>query len=126
MSLMDSFFSSPFSRRTFVEKTLRCRECGKEFVYSVADQEEAAARGHYHDPSRCAECRAARRQRRGDAGPAPAHEAPVGAPSGGRQRREMHSAICAECGAQAQVPFVPRNDRPVYCSNCFEKVRVAR
>lgn len=126
MSLMDSVFSSPFSRRTFADRTLRCRECGKEFVYRAADQEEAAGRGHYHDPSRCADCRAVRRQRRGDAAQAPAHDAAAGGPGGGRQRREMHSAICAECGAQAQVPFVPRNDRPVYCSNCFEKVRVAR
>ncbi len=21
------------------------------------------------------------------------------------------------------VPFAPRNDRPVYCSSCFDKVR---
>lgn len=125
MSVYDSLFTSPFSRRTFVDKQVQCRECGKEFVHTVADQEEAAARGHFHTPSRCPDCRAARRQRRGDTAPAPAAEAAAGA-SGGRQRREMHSAICAECGAHAQVPFVPRNDRPVYCSNCFEKVRVAR
>jgi CxxC-x17-CxxC domain-containing protein len=35
----------------------------------------------------------------------------------------MHAAVCAECGGQALVPFLPRNDRPVYCSNCFDKVR---
>jgi CxxC-x17-CxxC domain-containing protein len=22
------------------------------------------------------------------------------------------------------VPFLPRNDKPVYCSDCFERVRV--
>ena len=38
-------------------------------------------------------------------------------------QREMHAAVCAECGGQALVPFLPRNDRPVYCSNCFDKVR---
>jgi CxxC-x17-CxxC domain-containing protein len=37
--------------------------------------------------------------------------------------REMHAAVCAECGGQALVPFLPRNDRPVYCSSCFDKVR---
>ena len=36
---------------------------------------------------------------------------------------DLHAAVCAECGGQALVPFLPRNDRPVYCSNCFDKVR---
>jgi CxxC-x17-CxxC domain-containing protein len=30
---------------------------------------------------------------------------------------------CSSCGQPAQVPFVPRNDKPVYCSDCFSKVR---
>lgn len=128
MSLPDAVFTSPFSRRSFADKTVRCRDCGKEFFHSVAEQEESAGRGHFHAPSRCPDCRATRRQRRTDAALAPGannvHAAPMG--RDGRQRREMHSAVCAECGSQAQVPFVPRNDRPVYCSNCFEKVRVAR
>ena len=38
----------------------------------------------------------------------------------------MHTVICAECGAETQVPFLPKNDRPVYCSTCYDKVRVAR
>jgi CxxC-x17-CxxC domain-containing protein len=33
----------------------------------------------------------------------------------------MHSVICAECGNQATVPFLPRGDRPVYCSDCFSR-----
>lgn len=41
---------------------------------------------------------------------------------GGRDsEREMHSATCAECGNECKVPFRPSGDRPVYCSNCFEK-----
>ena len=35
----------------------------------------------------------------------------------------FHAAICGACGGQAVVPFAPRNDRPVYCSSCFDKVR---
>ena len=38
-------------------------------------------------------------------------------------RREMHVATCAKCGGEAQVPFVPRGDRPVYCSRCFDEIR---
>ena len=31
----------------------------------------------------------------------------------------VHAAICANCGKPTQVPFLPREDRPVYCSECF-------
>ena len=31
-----------------------------------------------------------------------------------------HQVICAECGTSTTVPFQPRQDRPVYCSPCFE------
>jgi CxxC-x17-CxxC domain-containing protein len=43
-----------------------------------------------------------------------------------RPQREMHPAVCAECGAQTMVPFLPRNDKPVYCSTCYDKVRARR
>lgn len=36
-------------------------------------------------------------------------------------RRSMHPATCAECGESCEVPFKPTNDKPIYCSNCFEK-----
>ena len=32
-------------------------------------------------------------------------------------------AICARCGKETEVPFVPRNDKPVYCSECFAEIR---
>jgi CxxC-x17-CxxC domain-containing protein len=32
----------------------------------------------------------------------------------------MYTAICASCGREAQVPFQPREDRPVYCSDCYQ------
>lgn len=35
--------------------------------------------------------------------------------------REMFEAVCAECGESCKVPFMPRSDKPIYCSNCFEK-----
>lgn len=34
-----------------------------------------------------------------------------------------HKATCSECGNVCEVPFVPTGDRPVYCSNCFDKKR---
>lgn len=35
--------------------------------------------------------------------------------------REMHKATCAECGCECEVPFKPREDRPVYCRDCYAK-----
>ncbi|MBM4421234.1 MAG: hypothetical protein FJ034_06565, partial [Chloroflexi bacterium] len=37
--------------------------------------------------------------------------------------REFFTATCSNCGGEARVPFQPRGDKPVYCSNCFEQVR---
>lgn len=39
---------------------------------------------------------------------------------GGRPR-EMFKATCAECHKECEVPFKPREDRPVYCKDCFSK-----
>jgi CxxC-x17-CxxC domain-containing protein len=101
----------------YADKTLRCRDCGAEFVWSAGEQEFYASKGLMNEPQRCPACRSVAKQNRalgiGTGG--------AGAPSGGQ--REMHAAVCAECGGQALVPFMPRNDRPVYCSSCFDKVR---
>lgn len=36
-------------------------------------------------------------------------------------RREMHKAVCDECGKSCEVPFRPSGDKPIFCSDCFEK-----
>lgn len=35
--------------------------------------------------------------------------------------RQMYNAVCDECGNKCSVPFQPRDDKPIYCSDCFEK-----
>lgn len=97
------------------DKTLTCRECSQEFVFSAGEQEFYQQRGLLNEPGRCPSCRQARRRRLSGQ-----------AVGGERGPREMHSIVCAECGAEDQVPFLPRNDKPVYCSACFDKVRVRR
>lgn len=37
-----------------------------------------------------------------------------------RGPRQMHSATCAECGKDCEVPFKPVGGKPVLCSNCFK------
>ena len=40
-----------------------------------------------------------------------------------RGERQMFDAVCASCGKTCKVPFQPREDRPVYCSECFAKMK---
>ena len=37
--------------------------------------------------------------------------------------REMHKATCSECGNECEVPFKPREGRPVFCKECYSKRR---
>lgn len=88
----------------YEDKTLVCQDCGKEFVFTAGEQEFYAERGFTNEPKRCKECRDARRAAR-------------------NQNRQMYTTVCAACGKEAVVPFEPREDRPVYCSECFAKMR---
>jgi len=91
--------------------TLRCRDCGNDFLFTVGEQEFFASRGLTNNPSRCPECRAARKQQQSGGGYGDS-----------RSRREFFSAVCSNCGREARVPFQPRGDRPVYCSECFQQI----
>jgi CxxC-x17-CxxC domain-containing protein len=104
---------------SYQDKTLTCRDCGQSFIFSAGEQEFYAQRGLMNQPGRCPDCRAQSRQRqesRGGGGRSMAFER-------SSQPREMHTVTCSNCGKPAQVPFVPRGDRPVYCSDCFGKMR---
>ncbi len=37
------------------------------------------------------------------------------------REREMFTATCGDCGNECQIPFKPKDDRPVYCRECFQK-----
>ena len=84
------------------DKTIKCRDCGADFVFTVEEQQFFAQKGFENEPTRCKECRIARKQER-------------------RQSKEMFPVICATCGKQTTVPFKPRTDKPVYCNDCFKK-----
>ena len=43
-----------------------------------------------------------------------------------RGPREMHKAVCTECGKECEVPFKPTEGKPVYCRECFAKKRPKR
>ena len=50
---------------SFEDKTLRCADCGNEFVFSASEQEFFSEKGFTNEPKRCPACRRARRQQRG-------------------------------------------------------------
>ena len=91
----------------YEDKTLVCKECGQEFVFTAGEQEFYAERGFQNEPQRCKACRDARK-------------------NAARGPREYFTAVCAACGGEAKVPFEPKSDRPVYCSECFAKMREGR
>ncbi len=101
----------------YEDRNLSCVECGSEFVFSADDQQFHSERG-YQDPKRCPSCRQARRGGGGGGGGGGGYGGGGGGYGG---PREMHDATCASCGSACQVPFLPRQDRPVYCSDCFSK-----
>jgi len=109
------------------DTTLTCRDCGQAFTFTSGEQDFYASRG-FSEPSRCPDCRAARKSQR-DGGSYSSYGGSSyggGGGGGGAARggsREMFTATCSSCGQEAQVPFQPSGDKPVYCSSCFEKRR---
>ena len=78
----------------YEDKTLVCKDCGKEFTFSAGEQEFYAEKGFENEPQRCKECRQARKNSM-------------------RQNKEMYEIVCASCGKVDKVPFEPRKDKPL-------------
>jgi CxxC-x17-CxxC domain-containing protein len=95
---------------SFEDKDIKCSECGSSFTFTAKEQEFFASKGYTNEPKRCQTCRQARRT---DGG-------------GSRGPRTMTSAVCAECGQTTEVPFQPREDRPVYCATCYAKTKLGK
>ena len=94
---------------SYEDKNLTCTDCSATFIFSADDQSYHAEKGYQNEPKRCPDCRSARRAGGGGGG------------GYGGGAREMHPAVCAQCGKDTEVPFRPSGDRPVYCSDCFSK-----
>ena len=107
---------------SFQEKSLQCSDCGATFAFTVEEQEFFATKGYTNEPKRCPECRQARKAQQGGGN---------GNSYGNgsyeyRPQRQMFPAVCSDCGKATTVPFEPRQGKPVYCSDCFRKVRASR
>jgi CxxC-x17-CxxC domain-containing protein len=132
----------------YTDKTMSCRDCGKQFTFTAGEQEFYASRG-FSEPTRCGECRAARKASRDGGADFGSRSSYSGASTGSSRSsygsssgsgrdysssrssgsrdyssggaRQMYKAVCADCGVTTEVPFEPRQGRPVYCRDCFEK-----
>ncbi len=100
----------------FEDKSLQCSDCGATFTFTAGEQEFFASKGYTNEPKRCSQCRQARKSGRyGD-----------GDDYGYRPRRQMFPVVCAQCGKDTEVPFEPREGRPVYCSDCYNANRMSQ
>ncbi len=96
----------------FKDKSIQCSDCGTTFTFTAEEQELFASRGYTNDPKRCQPCRQARKSEQSG--------------SSYRPQRQLFPATCAQCGKETEVPFEPREGRPVYCSDCYNKVKLSR
>ncbi len=103
----------------FQEREINCQACGVNFPFSAEEQEFFHSKG-FQEPKKCKPCRAAAKQNRGGGY--------GGGRSGGygRPQRQLYDAVCASCGVQTQVPFVPNGSKPVYCRDCYQGSSLSR
>jgi len=103
--VLNLFTNQRRPKTMYQDETLKCEDCGQEFVFTVGEQEFYAEKGLVNKPKRCPECRKDRRQR--------------------NSRKKMYEAVCSECGAQTKVPFKPIEGKEIYCKECYLKRQAA-
>jgi len=108
--------STGVSETNMSDQNLTCVDCGKQFAFTESEQEFYQSKG-FSTPGRCPDCRAARKAARNGSTYSGSNSYSGGSSYGGE--RQMYPAVCAQCGKDTQVPFSPRGDRPVYCSDCY-------
>jgi CxxC-x17-CxxC domain-containing protein len=95
----------------YQDKNIQCADCSASFAFTAQEQEFFASKGYTNEPKRCPSCRQVRKAERG---------------GGTGTQRQMFTATCAQCGQSTELPFEPRQGRPVYCRECYAKVQTQR
>lgn len=85
----------------FEDKTLKCKDCGNDFIWTAGEQEFFSKKGFTNKPARCKDCRQKNRQ---------------------KVEAEYFKVTCANCQQIGEVLFKPANpESPIYCKKCFEE-----
>lgn len=82
---------------------MTCKDCGTRFIFTAKEQRFFALKGFEGTPVRCAECRQKKRK----------HYMEKDA-----KGKRYFETVCAACGSPARIPFVPKGDKPTFCSKC--------
>jgi CxxC-x17-CxxC domain-containing protein len=99
------------------DKVLTCTDCGDEFIFSAGEQLFFSDKGLRHVPKRCKPCKQKKNEQ--IAANAQAYGQPF-------PRGRVEVAVnCALCGVETTVPFRPTQGRPVYCRDCFLRMRAS-
>jgi CxxC-x17-CxxC domain-containing protein len=103
----------------FQDKTLKCMDCGQEFIFTAGEQLFFHDKQFKNEPKRCKSCKAKRQS-------SLANTVVLGgqAVQSGFQKVETR-AICSGCGKETTVPFRPTQGRPVFCRQCFTEQKRA-
>ena len=85
----------------FVDKTLKCKECGKDFTWTAGEQQFFADKGFRNKPTRCKDCRKVNRQ---------------------KVEAEYFKIVCSSCQQIGEALFKPSDPAAeIFCKNCFEE-----
>lgn len=101
----------------YQDRVLTCSDCGEEFIFTAGEQLFFADKGLKNEPKRCKPCKARKNER------IAANVDTYGQPFH-RERIEV-TVKCALCGIETTVPFRPTQNRPVYCRDCFLRMRAS-
>ena len=99
----------------FVDRILKCTDCGDDFVFTAGEQLFFFDRQFKNDPKRCKLCKAKR---------AGLGRAAAGGSAALPLSRTETRTQCSACGVETTVPFKPTQGRPVLCRSCFQMKRV--
>jgi CxxC-x17-CxxC domain-containing protein len=100
----------------FVDRFLKCSDCGQEFVFTAGEQLFFHDKQFKNDPKRCKLCKAKRAGLGRSAGAGGTAALPLS--------RTETKTQCSACGIETTVPFKPTQGRPVLCRSCFQLKRV--
>ena len=101
----------------FRDQVLRCIDCGEEFIFSAGEQLFFSDKGLRNAPKRCKPCKLKKNEQ------IAANAQAFGQPF---PRGRVEVAVkCALCGVETTVPFRPTQGRPVYCRDCFLRMRAS-